>query len=115
MGFELLDKTAIMQIVETAYRILEEIGVEIGESSTRTMLLDHRCSERDNRLMLSRELVHKALQSVPPSYKVWSRDLASSIELGGGSTFIHNFGGAPNVIDCDGTSGVRQLCRMWQI
>ena len=28
MGFELLDKTAIMQIVETAYRILEEIGIE---------------------------------------------------------------------------------------
>jgi trimethylamine--corrinoid protein Co-methyltransferase len=101
MEFELLDKTAIMQIIETAYRILEEIGLSVGESNVRSMLLDHRCGQRDGRTLLPRDLVHKALQSVPSRYKVWSRDLGSFIELGGGGSYIHNFGGAPNVINCE--------------
>lgn len=101
MGFELLDKTGVMQIVETAYRILEEIGIEIGECGTCDRFRGAGCIERDGRLLIPRELVHKALHTVPSSYAVWSRDLTYSIELGGGETYIHNFGGAPNVIECE--------------
>ncbi|MBI4830869.1 MAG: trimethylamine methyltransferase family protein [Candidatus Lindowbacteria bacterium] len=43
--------------------------------------------------------MQKTLLRVPPKYKIWSRDLSYSIELGGGEVYIHNFGGAPNVID----------------
>jgi len=101
MQFELLDKTAIMQIIETAYRILEEIGIEIGESKASMILRSAGCKEKNQRLLLPRDVVHKALQTVPPRYKVWSRDLSYSIELGDGKTYIHNFGGAPHVIDCE--------------
>jgi trimethylamine--corrinoid protein Co-methyltransferase len=101
MAFELLDKGGITQIVETAYRILGEIGIELGEGSVRGMLRDNGCADRNGRTLIPPDVVQKALPSVPPKYRVWSRDFGYSIELGGGDVHIHNFGGAPNVIDSE--------------
>jgi trimethylamine--corrinoid protein Co-methyltransferase len=101
MAFELLDKTGVMQIVETSYRILEEIGIELGEGRAFEILRSHGCIARNGRTFIPRELVQKTLSKVPPKYKIWSRDLSYSIELGGGDVHIHNFGGAPNVIDSE--------------
>ena len=101
MMFELLDKTGIMQIVETSYRILEEIGIEIGEGRVWDMLRDKSCTVRNGRTLIPRDLIQKTIVKVPAKYKVWSRDLRYSIELGGDDILIHNFGGAPYVIDTE--------------
>ncbi|MBI4830870.1 MAG: hypothetical protein HY801_04800, partial [Candidatus Lindowbacteria bacterium] len=52
VAFELLDKTGVMQIVETSYRILEEIGIKLGEGRVRDVLRDHGCSDRDGRTLI---------------------------------------------------------------
>jgi len=97
--FELLDTEAIIKIIDTAFRILEEIGIELGQGRVREMLLDNGCASRNGRTFIPRDLVQKALPNIPRKYKVWSRDLSYAIELGGGDVYIHNFGGAPYVID----------------
>jgi trimethylamine--corrinoid protein Co-methyltransferase len=99
MLFELLDATSVTRIIDTAFRILEEIGIELGAGRVRERLLERGCGDRGGRLVMPRDFVQKMLDDVPPSYKVWSRDLSYCIELGGGDVHIHNFGGAPNVID----------------
>ncbi len=101
MAFELLDKLGIMQIVEISYRILEEIGIELGACRVSDMLRDHGCHERNGRLMIRRDLIQQVLPKIPSRYKVWSRDLSYFIELGGGDVYVHNFGGAPHVIDTE--------------
>jgi trimethylamine--corrinoid protein Co-methyltransferase len=99
MAFELLDAAGITRIIDTAFRILEEIGIALDEGRVRGMLLDSGCSEKGGRTLIPREVAEKALAQAPSSYHVWSRDLSYSIELGGGEVYVHNFGGAPNVID----------------
>jgi trimethylamine--corrinoid protein Co-methyltransferase len=101
---EILTPEQVERILDAAFRVLEEAGLEIRSEAAREAyrragaLVD----DATQIVRLGRELVAALLATVPERFVLRSRDPARDLHVGGN---VVNFGpvnGAPNISDLDG-------------
>jgi trimethylamine--corrinoid protein Co-methyltransferase len=101
---EILTTEQVERIVDAAFRILEEAGLEIRSAAARSVYRQAGALvDEDTQLVrLGRELITAQLAHAPPSFVLHARDPARHLHVGGN---VVNFGpvtGAPNIRDLEG-------------
>jgi trimethylamine--corrinoid protein Co-methyltransferase len=104
---ELLSVEQVERIVGTAFRILEELGIEIRSAAARSVyaragaLVDH-----DSQIVrLGRDLVEAQLQHAPSEFVLHARNPDRDLHVGSNAVNFGPVHGAPNIRD--GVSGRR--------
>ncbi len=80
-----LDDELIHKITNEAYELLENVGIEIHNKSVISLLTDHgaKLSSDGKRVFLSHDLIQKALDSTPSSFKLYDTNGNETADLGG--------------------------------
>ena len=94
--------------------LLERAGARVESPAARELLLAAGCDPLgDDRLSVPREAVGEALAACPREYVLAARDPERSLEMdpGPGATYVHNLGGARDVIDPRSGAGRRATLR----
>lgn len=78
-------------------RILSEVGIILDDPETLTLLLDHGATKTKDKVVIPGELVENCLAKCPSQVTLKGR--AGQIVLGNGDLYIHNLGGARDVLD----------------
>jgi len=100
MKFNVLDKTGIDAIHNTALMMLETIGMDIAGEKPRRTLLEAGAREKDGRILIGSFLVDRVLSMVPSEgFKLVGRDPNHRILLGPGRINFRPAGGLPFIID----------------
>jgi trimethylamine--corrinoid protein Co-methyltransferase len=90
--------------------LLERAGVKVESPAAGELLVAAGCTvSAAGRLLVPREVVDDALAACPPSYSLAARDPERSLILDGepGVTYVHNLGGARDVVDPRSGAGRR--------
>ena len=95
-----LSEDALDQIEETAYRLLEEVGIALEHETGREMLHGLGC-QVGNRTTIPRDVVQWALENVVPDRDGLNRDGSLAFTLGDGEIRFHNGGGQPYALDLE--------------
>ncbi|HVO47048.1 MAG TPA: trimethylamine methyltransferase family protein [Steroidobacteraceae bacterium] len=101
---EILDAEQIERIVNAAFRVLEESGLEIRSSPAREVFKRGGAGVDDTTQMvrLGREIVDACLATVPERFVLHARNAGRDLHVGGN---VVNFGpvnGAPHITDREG-------------
>lgn len=104
---------AIEAIHLTSLALLERAGAKIESRTARDLLVASGCEESDGRVLIPRGVVDEALASCPASYVFAARDPERSLQMDAEprQTYVHNLGGARDVIDPRLGSGRRATMR----
>ena len=95
----ILSEEQLDQIEETAFRLLEEVGISLQHGRATEMLHGLGCRVQDSRLLIPRNVVSWALANVGRDSVIRSADGSREVVLGQGGFRTHNGGGDPNVLD----------------
>jgi trimethylamine--corrinoid protein Co-methyltransferase len=95
----ILSEAQLDQIEETAFRLLEEVGISLQHGRATEMLHGLGCRVRDDRVLIPRDVVNWGLANVDRSVVIRSADGSREAALGQGGVLTHNGGGDPNVFD----------------
>ncbi|MEI7744013.1 MAG: trimethylamine methyltransferase family protein [Chloroflexota bacterium] len=93
---------AIEAMHEASLVVLERIGVKVESPEARGILAAAGCTEGDGeRMLFPRSAVMDAVAACKPRFTLVARDDARSIPVDAdpGPTFVHNMGGARDMID----------------
>jgi len=101
-----LNEEAQTQIEETAYRLLEEVGIRLQHAGATEMLHGHGCRIEKGRVLIPRDAAQWALKNVTPHTGYFNRDGSPAFRFGDGQIRFHNAGGLPFIYDLD--SGERR-------
>jgi trimethylamine---corrinoid protein Co-methyltransferase len=101
---EILNGEQLERIIEAAYRVLEEAGMEIRSDSARAIYRSAGAlvDEQSAIVRIGRDILRAALASAPSSFTLHARNPARHLEVGGR---VVNFGpvnGAPHISDREG-------------
>jgi trimethylamine--corrinoid protein Co-methyltransferase len=94
-----LSDDAIRGIESTAYRLLEEVGIQLDHPEAREMLHGHGCRVGRSRVTVPRETVDWALRNVTPHDRLFNRDGTPGFTFGQTQLRVHNGGGQPLILD----------------
>ncbi|MEJ2211648.1 MAG: trimethylamine methyltransferase family protein, partial [Anaerolineae bacterium] len=108
-----LSPEALDQIEETAYRLLEEVGILLEHEDAREMLHGLSCRSQQRRLCIPRDTVGWALDNVTPGRECRHREGTPAYHLGDGQVRFHNGGGQPDTFDLD--SGRRRRATLQDV
>ena len=95
-----LSEDALDQIEETAYRLLDKVGIALEHETGREMLHGLGCRV-GNRTTIPRDVVRWALENVVPDREGLNRDGGLAFTLGDGQVRFHNGGGQPYALDLE--------------
>jgi trimethylamine---corrinoid protein Co-methyltransferase len=93
-----LDETEIKSIHKASLRILSETGLVLTEKNSRELLVDAGASIQDRRILFPPDLVEMCISLAGKRTTIRGRGGAIK-NLGDGSLYFHNLGGAPNILD----------------
>ncbi|HEV2285202.1 MAG TPA: trimethylamine methyltransferase family protein [Steroidobacteraceae bacterium] len=101
---EILSVEQVERILEAAYRVLEEAGLEIRSAAARAVFARAGAlvDESTQMVRLGRELIEAQLKTAPARFVLHARNPGRHLEVGGN---VVNFGpvtGAPNIRDNEG-------------
>ena len=101
---EILSAEQVERILESAFRVLEEAGLEIRSSAARAVYAAAGAAvdEATQMVRLGRDIVEAQLQLAPQRFVLHARNPARHLAVGGN---VVNFGpvtGAPNIRDAEG-------------
>ncbi|HEY5628410.1 MAG TPA: trimethylamine methyltransferase family protein [Candidatus Limnocylindrales bacterium] len=105
MGNDVLDlwpEEAIEAIHEASLTVLDRVGVLVESPAAREVLTRASCVEgAKGRLRMPRSVVLDSVAACPSSFTLAARDADRSIPVDAdpGATFVHNMGGARDIID----------------
>ena len=94
--------------------VLERAGVKVESSVARELFLAAGCrAASDDRVLLPREVVAAAVEACPPAFILAARSPERSLvmDAGPGATYVHNMGGARDVVDPRTGAGRRATLR----
>jgi trimethylamine--corrinoid protein Co-methyltransferase len=94
-----LSEEALDRIEETAYRLLEEIGISLEHERAREMLHGLGSRIEGGRTHIPREVVAWALDHVSPGHDFVLPDGSPGFTLGDAAVRFHNGGGQPDTLD----------------
>jgi len=101
LQLQFLSDGGLDQIEETAYRLLEEVGLALEHEQAREMLQGQGCRIDGDRTYIPRDVVAWALDNVTPDRDGLRRDGSLAFRLGDGQVRFHNGGGQPRALDLD--------------
>jgi trimethylamine--corrinoid protein Co-methyltransferase len=99
---DLWPEEGLEAIHEASLRLLERVGVRADSAAARGWLAAAGCTPGpQGRLLIPRAVVEAALAACPPRFTLAARDPERSlpVDCEPGPSFVHNMGGAPDVID----------------
>ena len=96
-----LSEKALDQIEETAYRLLDEVGISLQHDTAIEMLHGQGCRVEKDRVFVPPDIVQWALDNVTAHTEVFNRDGSLAFTFGDGRVRFHNGGGQPFVLDLD--------------
>jgi trimethylamine---corrinoid protein Co-methyltransferase len=105
MSLSFLSTEDVDAIHQATLRILDETGIVLAEPTSRNILAQAGARLLDRRVQFPPELVEKCIHLSGKQVSVRGRGGAVK-NLGDGSLYFHNLGGAPNIFDA--TSGKRK-------
>ncbi len=108
----LLSDEQLDQLQETTLRILEDVGVKFPSEKALAILADHGASVDHNTqiVKIPRDLVRKAMTTVPRYFQVGARDLSCDFHLEDGVTYFTTDGCGVETIDFE-TRRRRPSCK----
>jgi trimethylamine--corrinoid protein Co-methyltransferase len=98
---QFLSEEALDQIEETAYRLLDEVGISLQHAAATEMLHGRGCRTEQDRVFIPRDVVQWALDNVTAHMEVLNRDGSPAFTFGDGQIRFHNGGGQPFIFDLD--------------
>src|SRR5262245_13572303 len=100
---ELLDEDQLQRLDDTAFRILEELGLEFMSAEALDVLARHGAAvDRATGLVrFDRALVREYVAKAPASFTVYARNPERNVTMGGNFINFGPVGGAPNVSDLE--------------
>jgi len=107
-----MNENEIEALHHASLRILDETGVILTESISRTLLAGAGAKVQEKRVMLPPDLVEKCVALTGKKTVIRGRSGAVKT-LGDGSLYFHNLGGAPQVYDA--ASGTRRLATIQDV
>ena len=101
---EILSDDQIEAICDTAFRILEEVGMDILHEDARVMLKRAGADVEPNgdRVRFDRGLITEALAKAPSEFTLKARNPAHSLRIGGNRIAFGSVASAPNASDIKG-------------
>ncbi|MBQ0059301.1 MAG: trimethylamine methyltransferase family protein [Lachnospiraceae bacterium] len=104
---EVLQPEEIEKIIENAYRVLEEIGVKVSCKEALKIYEEFGCTVEKRMVKIPREVVKKALSTVPEYITIYDRDGNPAMELGGRNSY---YGSGPTCTNfMDTKTGERRM------
>lgn len=99
----LLDEEQLDKLDATAFRILEELGLEFMSPEALTILETHgaKVDHGSGLVRMGREVVREYVAKAPPVFTIHARNPARNVTMGGNHINFGPVGGAPNVSDLD--------------
>lgn len=101
LQLQFLSKEAIDQIEETAYRLLDEVGITLQHPTATEMLHGRGCRIGKDRVFIPRDVVGWALDNVTAHTEFFNADGSPGFAFGDGQIRFHNGGGQPFILDLD--------------
>lgn len=101
-AFDLWPEEAIEAIHAASLELLERAGARVESEKARRLLQAAGCAEGPGgRLLVPRRAVDEALATCPRRFTLAARDPTRDLELdpGPAQTYVHNMGGAPDIVD----------------
>jgi len=98
---QLLSEEALDQIEETAYRLLDEVGISLQHATATEMLHGRGCRIEEARVFVPRDVVQWALDNVTAHTEFFNVDGSPGFAFGDGQIRFHNSGGPPFIFDLD--------------
>ncbi len=100
---ELIDQDQLMRIVEAAYRVLEEAGLEILSDRSLDIYAANGCKVDRATCMvrMDRETVEHFVALAPERYDLHARNPARNTVIGGSTVNFNTVGSPPNINDID--------------
>lgn len=111
---EVWSAEAIEAIHLASLALLERAGVKVEAPAARELFLAAGCTLADNgRVLVPRQVVEDAVAACPPSYTLAARDHERSLVFDAepAQTYVHNLGGARDVVDPRTGRGRRATAR----
>jgi trimethylamine---corrinoid protein Co-methyltransferase len=103
----LLAEAQLAQIEDTAYRLLDEVGIVLQHGRATEMLHGLGCRVEKGRVFIPPDVVRWGLDHVAGHNVFYSIDGSRSMPMGDGAIRFHNSGGPPFVFDFE--TGERRL------
>lgn len=101
LQLQFLPEEALDQIQETAYRLLDEVGISLQHTTAAEMLHGHGCRIEKERVFIPHDAVRWALDHVTAHTEFFSLDGSPGFTFGDGQIRFHNGGGPPFIYDLD--------------
>ena len=98
---EFLQEQHLVRIEETAYRLLDEVGIALRHAEATEMVVGRGCRVDKGRVHIPREAVEWALANLQPHRQMPSVRGVGGFTLGDGQFRFHNGGGPPFVYDLE--------------
>lgn len=96
---QLLPDEKLQQIEETAYRLLEEVGISLDHPIAQEMLSGLGCRVEKDRTYMPRSVVQRTLAGITSSRTYYSADGSRTLAVGDGQIRTHNGGSYPFILD----------------
>ncbi|MCU0508453.1 MAG: trimethylamine methyltransferase family protein [Anaerolineae bacterium] len=106
LRIDYLTDDELAAIEETAYRLLDEVGISLQHAQAVERLAGLGCKVRGERVFIPPEVARRGLTNVTSQRAMHSRDGTYSIPFGDGQLRFHNGGGPPFILD--GATGGRR-------
>jgi trimethylamine--corrinoid protein Co-methyltransferase len=104
----ILDDALIGDILDEAFHVLAEVGMEVRGAVLRQRLLDHGLKQdASGRVLFPREVVEQAIGDAPKSFRLFDRDGMPHADLGGDR--VHFVPGSSGLKVLDHRSGEARL------
>ena len=98
LRLEYLTDDELAAIEDTAYRLLDEVGISLRHPGAVEMLHGLGCRVDRGRLFIPPDVVRWGIDQVTPQKELHSLDGKYSIPLGDGAIRFHNGGGPPFIL-----------------
>jgi len=99
IGLPLLDDEQLAHIHSAALRLLNTVGVEVGEDELRDLLVKRGAKADGTRVRLSEAMVDEALETAPSEFMLYARGEQPTLALGTGEVYLGTGGAAIRVLD----------------
>jgi trimethylamine--corrinoid protein Co-methyltransferase len=110
---QLLGEDQYDQIEETAFHLLEDVGIRLQHPKATEMLRDRGCIVQGERVVIPRDVVVWSLSNIDLNATFRSADGSKEVFLGAGRFLTHNGGSVPNFEDLE--SGHRRPARVQDV
>ncbi|MGD8403731.1 MAG: trimethylamine methyltransferase family protein [Anaerolineales bacterium] len=101
LGIEFLSEIDLERIEETAYRLLDEVGILLEHEDAVDMLDGIGCRIDGARVKIPLPVVESALKNLRPHRQVYNHDGSVAFQFGDGKLRFHNGGGPPFIYDLE--------------